>query len=300
MNEEIRWVKLTRHQISVAMKKLGVFVSRNVVRKLLKKHKFVKRKMQRKKSTGQFQDRDKQFRNIEKIKKEFIDSENPVLSIDTKKKEKLGNLYRAGRVYCTKAIETYDHDYAHLATGTLVPHGIYDIKRNSAQINIALEKETAEFICDSIKKWWCKSGKIHYRNAEEILIFCDAGGANSYRHHRFKLALQELTNAIGLPIRICHYPPYSSKWNPIEHKVFPHITRAMEGVTLNSSQDAKKWIEKTTTKTGLQVLVNTTKKIYKTGIKVAKEVLEQINIKRHGELGDLNYTISPMAGFAQM
>lgn len=175
MDEKIKWIKLTRYQISVAMKKLGITVSRNIIRKLLKKHKFVKRKIQKKTATGQFKDRDKQFKNIEKIKKEFMASDSPILSIDTKKKEKLGNLHREGEVYCTQAIESYDHDYPYLETGSIVPHGVYDIKRNEALINIGLEHETAGSVCDSIKTWWNKAGKINYPKATEILIFCDAG-----------------------------------------------------------------------------------------------------------------------------
>ena len=158
MNEKIKWTKLTRHQISIQMKKRGVPVSRNVVRRLLKAHGFVKRKIQRKKSTGTFQDRDKQFKNIEKLKNKYMNSGNPILSVDTKKKEKLGNLYRDGEVYCTQAQESYDHDYAHLSTGTIVPHGIYDMKRNEALITIGTNNETAEFVCDSIKQWWNSIG----------------------------------------------------------------------------------------------------------------------------------------------
>lgn len=293
MDEKVTWVKLSRHQISVAMKKLGVRVSRNLVKKLLKKHKFVKRKIQRKKATGKFKDREKQFANIKKVKQNFMKSNNPILSVDTKKKEKLGNLHRNGEVYCTQAIEAYDHDYAHLAEGTIVPHGIYDVKRNEALINIGMNHETANSICDSMLVWWNKIGKTHYAKATEILAFCDSGGANSYRHNLFKMALQNLTNKIGLPIRICHYPPYASKWNPIEHRVFPHVTRAMCGVKLATINDAKKLIAKTETKTGLKVLVNTTKKVYKTGITVAKEAIAKINIKTHGELAKLNYTIAP-------
>lgn len=293
MNEKIKWIKLTRYEISVAMKKLGVSVSRNIIRKLLKKHGFVKRKIQRKKSTGQFHGRDKQFNNIEKIKSEFMDTNNPIISIDTKKKEKIGNLHRDGEVLCTQAIESYDHDYAHLSECTIVPHGIYDMKRNEALINIGNQNETAEFICDSIKKWWNTMGIKHYSNATEILVFCDAGGANSYRHNIFKLGLQNLTNSIGLPIRICHYPPYASKWNPIEHRVFPHVSRAMAGVKLESVDDAKNLIKKTQTKTGLKVFVKATKKIYEKGVKVAKEVLDKINITKHGDLAELNYTVAP-------
>lgn len=293
MNEKIKWTKLTRHQISIQMKKRGIPVSRNIVRKLLKKHDFVKRKIQRRKSTGDFQERDKQFKNINKLKNKYMRSSNPILSVDTKKKEKLGDLYRNGEVYCTQAIESYDHDYSHLSSGIIVPHGIYDMKRNEAFITIGSNNETAEFVCDAIKKWWDNVGKKHYPEADEFLIFCDAGGANSYRHHIFKVSLQNLSNEIKLPIRICHYPPYASKWNPIEHKVFPHVTRAMAGVKIESIEDAKDLIKNTKTETGLKVLVRTTKKIYEKGVKVAKEAIEKINIKKHGNLGQLNYTISP-------
>lgn len=294
MNEKIKWVKVTKHEISIGMKKMGISASRNIIGKLLRKHGFVKRKIQKKKATGIFKNRDEQFSNIEKIKKKFMSSDNPILSIDTKKKEKIGNLHRPGEVYCTQAIESYDHDYPYLAEGVLVPHGVYDMKRNEALINICNKNETADFVCDSIKTWWKKMGQKHYKNATEILIYCDAGGANSYRHHVFKLALQKLVNSIKIPIRICHYPPYASKWNPIEHRVFPHITRAMEGVKIESVDDAKNLIKKTKTASGLKVLVSTTKKIYQKGKKVAKEMLEKINLKKHGNLGQLNYTVAPV------
>ena len=293
MNDKIKWVKLTNAEIRKLLKKRGVSVGKHAIRTLLKKNKFVKRKMQRKKSTGKFKDRDLQFRKIEKIKKEFISLGNPVLSMDTKKKEDLGDLHRSGSVYCTSALEAHDHDYASLSEGKLIPHGIYDLQRNEALITIGIKNETAQFICDSLKRWWNQAGKKHYPQAKEILIYCDAGGGNSYRHHVFKFALQGLVNTIGMPIRICHYPPYTSKWNPIEHRVFPHVTRAMEGVPLQSIEQAKDLIKKTKTKTGLKVLVNISKKIYETGIKVTDTMLEKINIVKHGKLGQLNYTISP-------
>lgn len=293
MDEKIKWVKLTRKQISKELKKEGIAVSKNIVKKLLKLHGFVKRKIQRKKSTGVFKDRDEQFKNIERIKSKYMKTNNPILSVDTKKKEKLGNLYRNGQVYCSQAVESFDHDYAHLSTGTVVPHGIYDMKSNEGLITIGTSNETAEFVCDSVRHWWNKIGKKRYQSADEILIFFDAGGANSYRHHIFKAELQELSDAIGLPIRICHYPPYASKWNPIEHRLFPHVTRAMDGVKLDSVETVKNLIRDTKTETGLKVFVRETKKIYEKGVKVAKEFLDKINITRHGKLGDLNYTISP-------
>lgn len=292
MDEKVKWIKLTRYQISMKMKEFKIHVSRNIVRKLLKKHGFVKRKIQRKKATGEFKDREQQFANIKKMKQTFMKSNNPILSVDTKKKEKLANFHRAREVYCTKAIESYDHDYNHLASGSIIPHGIYELKRNEALINIGLNHETADSICDSILSWWKKAGKIHYSNATEVLILCDSCEANSYRHNVFKIELQNLANVIGLPIRICHYPPYASKWNPIEHRVFPHITRAMAGVKLTTVNDAKKLILQTETKTGLKLLVDVTKKVYWIGIKTAKAALSKINLKTHGRLAQLNYTVA--------
>jgi hypothetical protein len=295
MNEKIRWLKLTRVEVSEKMKALGISVSRNIIRKLMKKHGFVKRKMQRKRSIGTSKDREEQFKNIIAEKEKFMQSDNPIISIDTKKKENIGgNLHRNGSVYCTQAIETSDHDYAYLSDVKIAPHGIYDIKQNKAYINIGTSYETAEFICDSLKNWWQDHGKNTYPKAQEILVFCDAGGANSYRHNIFKIELQALVNEIKMPIKIVHYPPYTSKWNPIEHRVFPHITRALEGTPLNSIEDAKSKIETSKTKTGLTVVSDVMKKTYKKGKAVAKDFMKNLKIKFGDSLPKLNYTISPM------
>jgi len=154
MNENIRWIKLTRGEVSEKMRGYGVDVSRNIVRKLMKKNKLVKRKMQRKRSTGQSSVREEQFQNIAEAKEKFMNSKNPILSMDTKKKEQVGgNLHRNGSVYCTKAIEVSDHDYPYLADLKIAPHGIYDLKKNKAYINIGTNIEKAEFICDSLENW---------------------------------------------------------------------------------------------------------------------------------------------------
>ena len=295
MNKKIRWIKISRSEIGKQMKKLGVKVSRNIVRKLLKKHGFVKRKMQRKTKTGENKNREQQFQIIEEKKAKFDRSKNPIISFDTKKKEYLGKLHREGQSYCTEAPQSYDHDFPSLSEGKIVPHGIYDMKNNKACINIGVENETAEFICDSIKKWWNQMGKKDYSEATEILALCDAGGANSYKHHIFKVELQKLVNSIGLPINISHYPPYASKWNPIEHRVFPHVTRAMEGLPINTIEEAKELISKTETTTGLSVRVNIMRKIYDKGKTVAQSLINNVKIKRNENLGHLNYTILPEA-----
>jgi len=187
-----------------------------------------------------------------------------------------------------------DHDYPYLADGKISPHGIYDMKQNKAFINIGISAETAEFICDSLKNWWEKHGKNDYPRANEIIIFCDAGGANSYRHNIFKTELQTLANTINMPMKIVHYPPYTSKWNPIEHRVFPHVTRALSGVPLSSVEEAKNKISSAKTKTGLSVVADIMKKTYETGKEVAKDFMNHLKIKFDDSLPKLNYTISPM------
>lgn len=295
MNEKIRWIKLTRAEVSEQMREHGIKISRNIVRKLMKKHKLVKRKMQRKKPIGKSADREEQFNNIISEKEKFMQSDNPIISIDTKKKELVGgNLHRDGSIYCTQAIEVSDHDYPHLADLKIAPHGIYDMKNNKAYINIGVSYETAEFICDSLKNWWNNYGSKDYPKANEILIFCDAGGANSYRHNIFKVELQKLVNKINIPVKIVHYPPYTSKWNPIEHRVFPHVTRAIEGAPLNTVDDVKNKIECAKTKTGLFVVADVIEKTYEKGKEVAKDFMDRIKIKFGNSLPRLNYTISPM------
>lgn len=295
MNANIRWVKLSRSEISDKMALFDIKVSRKIVKKLLKKHKFVKRKMQRKRSTGKSADREQQFKNIISEKERFMNSDNPIISIDTKKKEQVGgNLHRDGSVYCTQAIEASDHDYPHLADLKIAPHGIYDIKQNKAHVNIGTSAETAEFICDSLKNWWLNNGKNDFPRANEVLIFCDAGGANSYRHHIFKVELQKLVNEINMPLKLVHYPPYASKWNPIEHRVFPHVTRVLEGVPLNTVAEAKCRIESAKTKTGLTVTADIIQKKYEKGKRAAKNFMQNIKIKFGESVPKLNYTIYPM------
>jgi len=295
MNEKIRWLKLTRGEVSEKMHEHGIKISRNIVRQLMRKHKLVKRKMQRKKPIGKSADREEQFNNIIAEKEKFMQSDNPIISIDTKKKEQVGgNLHRDGSVYCTQAIEVSDHDYPYLADLKIAPHGIYDMKKNKAYINIGISYETSEFICDSLKNWWQNHGLNDYPKANEILIYCDAGGANSYRHNIFKVELQKLVNEINMPIKIVHYPPYTSKWNPIEHRVFPHITRAIEGTPLNTVDEVVNKIKFAKTKTGLTVAVDVIEKTYKKGKEVAKDFMDRLKIKFSDSLPRLNYTISPV------
>ena len=237
--------------------------------------------------------RNAQFERITELKAAYQAKGNPVLSVDTKKKELIGNLFREGKIYTTETVEVFDHDFPSLAEGVAIPHALYDLARNEGYVNIGTSRDTSEFACDSIQHWWNHYGKLHYPDASSILILMDGGGSNSSRHYIFKQDLQALVDKIGIEIRIAHYPPHTSKWNPIEHRLFPHITRSLQGMVLTTHKLAKELIEKTTTKTGLRVFASIFNRIYKTGRKVAEGFKESMRILFDGELAQGNYVVVP-------
>jgi hypothetical protein len=177
----------------------------------------------------------------------------------------------------------------------VIPHGIYDLKYNDAMINIGISADTSEFSCDSIKKWWEVTGCKRYSGATVLLLLFDCGGSHSYRHHVFKQALQMLANDIGIEIRVAHYPPYTSKWNPIEHRLFPHVSRAMSGVVFKSYKRVKELIGNTNTESELTVTANIIDKVYEKGKKACSSIYETGTIIFDAVLGQLNYKIKPTA-----
>jgi len=237
--------------------------------------------------------RDEQFKNIAQLKEAFITAGNPVVSMDTKKKEYLGNFYRHGRLYTQEEIQVYDHDFNSLADGVIIPHGIYDLQRNSGYINLGTSHDTSEFACDCLRNWWYNQGRFDYPDATSILVLCDGGGSNNSRHYIFKQDLQALAEELGLEIRIAHYPPYTSKYNPIEHRLFPHVTRACQGVVFKSIELVKELMEKTHTRQGLQVTVQIVDKVYQTGRKAANDFKEKMSIVFSDYLPQWNYTAIP-------
>jgi hypothetical protein len=292
--EGLIWTDLSVTEIQARLKNNGIIVGRRVVKRLLKKHNYKKRKIQRRRSTGENSNRNAQFENISKLKQEYFDRGNPIISVDTKKKEFIGDLHRAGAIYTKQEITSLDHDFPNLAKGVAIPHGIYDIKTNTAHINIGTSFDTSEFACDSLKKWWLEKGSKEYPNATSILMIMDGGGSNSSRRYVFKDGIQKLANEIGKEIRIAHYPPYTSKWNPIEHRVFPHITRSMQGVILQDHEMVKELLEKTTTKKGLKVTASIMHKIYETGKNATEEIKKNLKIIFDDFLSLWNYRAVPM------
>ena len=269
----------------------GLSVSHSAVKRQLRTMGFRYRKLSKNLPTGHYQHRDQQFKIIFTLVA-IMSTESPILSIDCKKKERLGLLHRAGRCYSQQPVKVYDHDYEHLSEGKVIPHGIYDLQRQQAYISVGESHETAEFIVDNLHWWWQCYGIHHYPDASTILILSDAGGANSYRHHAFKKQMLLLAGELGIDFVICHYPPYCSKWNPIEHQVFPHLHRAMQGVVLTDYALVQELIQKTSTTTGLTVIVRRNEKYYPTGRKTSQQELDYKRIQFHPQSPKLAYRIT--------
>ncbi len=192
-----------------------------------------------------------------------------------------------------KAIEVFDHDWKSLATGVVIPHGLYDLKLNTGYLHLGTSHDTGEFACDAIRDWWLEHGQHHYPTATSILLLCDGGGSNSSRQYLFKQDLQRLVNELNLEIRIAHYPPYTSKYNPIEHRLFPHLTRVCQGVIFESVEIVKDLMEKAKTQTGLSVFVSIMDNFYQTGRKVTEEFKQTMEIVFDEYLPKWNYTAKP-------
>ncbi len=291
MDEKVRWTNLKPWQIAQLLgEEYEIQVSLNVIRQLLKKHDYRRRKAQKRLTKQHVLHRNEQFENIIRLKEEHEAANNPVISMDGKKKEYLGNLYRDGQLYTLAELQTLDHDFVSYAEGIVIPHGIYDLKHNIGYITLGNSKETSQFACDSLRNWWDAQGRYLYPNATSLLILCDGGGSNNSRHYLFKQDLQQLADELGLDIRIAHYPPYCSKYNPIEHRLFPHVTRACQGVVFESIELVKELMASTTTTKGLQVTVTIIDKVYETGRKVADDFKETMRISFDQFLPQWNYT----------
>jgi hypothetical protein len=295
MREGVLWTNLSRCEISRRLREMGTPASRHTVRKLLRKHGLGQRKTRKKKSMGTHPDRNAQFENIARLKADFMAVGDPVISMDTKKKELIGDFAREGHTHTQVAVETLDHDFPSAGQGKLIPHGIYDVARNEGTIHLNTSHDTSELCCDSIARWWQRHGRHHYPKTLRLLILCDGGGSNAANRHVFKEALQALADCLGLEIRIAHYPPYCSKHNPIEHRLFPHITRACQGVVFHSVEIAKQFMEKAKTTTGLKVTVDILTGIYETGKKCAADFIENMRIVFDAFLPRWNYRALPQS-----
>jgi hypothetical protein len=295
MRVGVLWTNLSLRELSRRLVAMGTPASRRTIRRLLRKLKLGRRTARKKKTMGQHPDRNAQFENIGRLRQEYQAAGDPVLSVDTKKKELLGNFHRAGTTYTAQTVETFDHDFGSASEGKLIPHGIYDLANGHAHLHLNTSHDTSELCCDSVASWWEQYGRTAYPNARRLLMLCDGGGSNSATQYLFKEDLQRLANRLGLELRVAHYPPYCSKYNPIEHQVFPHVTRACQGVIFHTLEVAKQFIERAKTAAGLRVTVSVLEKVYATGRKYAVGFKETMKIVFDDFLPRWNYRAIPEA-----
>jgi Rhodopirellula transposase DDE domain len=271
----------------------GQKVSFHIIHNLYDEFGLGKRQYQKSTPLSVVENRNEQFEYIATLKQKYKDEGLPILSIDTKKKELLGNFHRKGTYYDKGVRKVFDHDFPSFSEGKVVPHGIYDVIENKGYLTLGISADTSEFVVDNLEYFWQNDLKAQYATATSVLILCDGGGSNSSRHYIVKEDLVGLAQVLELDIVIAHYPPYCSKWNPIEHRMFAHIHRAWEGELFQNLQIVKELAEKTSTKNGLNVKVNINQNQYLTKRKYQSKFKE--NIETHIDfdktLPQWNYTI---------
>jgi hypothetical protein len=292
---DVVWTDLKPMQLAGELLRRGFAIGRNTAAKLLERAGYRRRSLRKELITGHVDphERDRQFRHIDALRRQARADGNPVLCVDTKKKELLGWLHRPGQCYSTAVQRVYDHDFRHLADALLVPHGIYDYFENVGFMTLGTSRETSAFVCEAIALTWEEHLQVRYGTCTEIVLTFDAGGANAARSLRFKEDLVALSARLGLPLRIAHYPPYTSKWHPIEHRLFSHVERALRGVMLDSPETALQAVERTRTETGLRVTARLLDKVYGIGRKCSDTFRDiKDGFIRHDDvLGQWNYVV---------
>jgi hypothetical protein len=293
MRKDVVWTYLSSTEIARQLDQLGTPVGSDTVRSLLGDLGFHKRQAEKTKAMGNTPFRNEQFENIARLKQQYLDSPNPIISMDTKKKELLGEFSRAGQAWSDGPNAVWDHDFPSHADGKIIPHGLYDIKRNLGHITLGTSHDTSQFACDSLALWWRRHGERAYPAAQSILLLCDGGGSNNCRYHIFKEDLQRLVNRIGIPTRVAHYPPHCSKYNPIEHRLFPHVTRAWSGVVFRSMDIVTKCLRRVWTSMGLKITYAVLNKVYQLKRHASDRFLETYPIQFDDLFPDWNYTVIP-------
>jgi hypothetical protein len=292
----LRWTSKSTAKLAAELTRRGYEVSDRTVAHLLREMDYSLQSNRKSREGKQHPDRDAQFRYINRLAKRFIRAGNPVISVDTKKKELVGDFKNGGREWQPKGRpeKVRTHDFKDKKLGKVIPYGIYDIDRNEGWVSVGIDHDTAEFATSSICTWWKRMGCKVYPDAEALLITADSGGSNGSRTRLWKVALQRLANDIGLRITVCHFPPGTSKWNKIEHRMFCHITENWRGRPLLSREVAVNLIASTRTAKGLTIKAKLDRRKYPTGMKVSDDELSQVNLKRAKFHGDWNYTVSPV------
>jgi hypothetical protein len=289
-----KWLNCRLRDIQDRLDERGHGVSLPVISRLLKQHDYHLRANVKQLATKQHPERDRQVQYIQEQRTEHQAAGYPTISVDTKKKELVGNFKNPGRIWCQEPEVVNMHDFPQDAVGRAVPYGIYDLQHNQGTVYVGQSADTPAFAVDNIARW-CQTELLErFPDATHLLIEADSGGSNSYRSRVWKRDLQEnVADALGLTITVCHYPTGASKWNPIEHRLFSEISKTWAGCPLRSYDDVLSYIRDTETQTGLTVQAHFVTKTYETGVKVHDEEMDGLNIEFHDLCPQWNYTIRP-------
>jgi len=292
----LRWTNKSTSRIAEELTRLGHPASDETVRRKLVAMDYSLQANRKSLAGSSSADRDKQFRYINRLVKRFLREGNPVLSVDTKKKERVGNFKNAGRTWRPQGepAEVNIYDYPHLAEGPAIPYGAYDVGRNQGFVNVGTSHDTADFAVESLRRWWRLVGRRHYPNCTGVLLCADGGGSNGFRNRAWKYHLQQLADELGRELTVCHYPPGTSKWNKIEHRLFSFISLNWKGQPLVSYETVVNLIGSTRTRAGLRVKAALDAGSYELGVKIADAEMERLHLKPHRTLPAWNYTVAPL------
>lgn len=295
----LRWTCKSTTKLAQQLQSLGHVISARKVASLLHQLGYSLQSNQKTKEGDSHPDRDAQFQHIHDQAQNFQDRGQPVISVDTKKKEIIGEYKNNGQEWQPKKqpVKVKTHDFPDAELGKVVPYGIYDLVANLGWVNVGLDHDTAEFAVESIHRWWQDMGKKMYKDATEILITADCGGSNGYRLRLWKTQLQKLADVTGLVIQVAHFPPGTSKWNKIEHRMFCHITENWRGRPLTSREVVINLIGSTTTNKGLTIKALLDENKYPLGIKISDKELSSVCLEKSEFHGEWNYRIIPQNDF---
>lgn len=291
----LRWTCKSTRKLATELQGQGHRVSHMTIFRLLDAHGYRLQANRKTREGASHPDRDAQFHHINRKVQAFQRRRQPVISVDTKKRELVGDFKNNGREWHPqgKPEKVRVHDFRDKDLGVAIPYGVYDLTRNNGWVSVGVEYDTAEFATATIGRWWTRMGRQAYPEARELLITADGGGSNGSRLKLWKMCLQKLADKTGLKIRVCHFPPGTSKWNKIEHRMFCHITENWRARPLVSHAVIVNLIGHTSTKKGLRIKAALDTRVYKKGIKVSDDEFARIHIKRDPFHGDWNYTIAP-------
>jgi len=289
----LRWTHKSTRNLAKILQRLGFRIGRGTVGRLLKSKKYSLRTNRKRLARTHEPERDRQFRYIARQRRRFQKHGNPAISIDTKKKELVGLFKNPGRSWRRDAIDVWDHDFASLAIGRGVPFGIYDAQRQTGFVVVGTSSETAAFVANALSTWWAEEGRWCNPKAKHWFVEADCGGGNNPRVWAWKWGLQQVANRWGVAITVAHYPPGASKWNPIEHRLFSHISHNWQGEPLKDYETMLNFIRSTTTETDLHCQAVLDTRTYPTKVKISAEQKQQIRLKKSKVLPQWNYTILP-------